>query len=270
MPRTVALVTDSTASLPPEVAAERGIIVVPLQVVIGATLLRRGRRRRGQRRHGGRGAAHLGAGEHLAPDAGRHARGLRAGGRRGRRRDPVGAPLRGAERHVRVRPARRPGGAGAGDSRSTPASSGWRPASRCSPPRTSSRRAARAEEAAGAALDAGRGTTSLFYVDTLEYLRRGGRIGAAAALLGSALAVKPLLELDGRPDRHAGEGADHGPGAGPAGGAGRRGRRGPAGRRGGRPPRRPRPRGAAGRAGCAPGSPPTSTAARSSSARSAP
>jgi DegV family protein with EDD domain len=34
-------------------------------------------------------------------------------------------------------------------------------------------------------------TTSLFYVDTLEYLRRGGRMGAAAALLGSAMAVKP-------------------------------------------------------------------------------
>lgn len=38
-------------------------------------------------------------------------------------------------------------------------------------------------------------TTSLFYVDTLEYLRRGGRVGAAAALLGSALAVKPLLQV---------------------------------------------------------------------------
>ncbi|HEY6793651.1 MAG TPA: DegV family protein, partial [Kineosporiaceae bacterium] len=37
------------------------------------------------------------------------------------------------------------------------------------------------------------------YVDTLEYLRRGGRIGPAAAWLGSALAVKPLLHLvDGR------------------------------------------------------------------------
>jgi DegV family protein with EDD domain len=37
------------------------------------------------------------------------------------------------------------------------------------------------------------------YVDTLEYLRRGGRIGAAAAWLGSALAVKPLLAVvDGR------------------------------------------------------------------------
>ncbi len=42
-------------------------------------------------------------------------------------------------------------------------------------------------------------THTLFYVDTLEFLRRGGRIGAAAALLGTALAVKPLLHvIDGK------------------------------------------------------------------------
>jgi DegV family protein with EDD domain len=42
-------------------------------------------------------------------------------------------------------------------------------------------------------------TSAYFYVDTLDYLRRGGRIGATQALLGSALAVKPLLRLaDGR------------------------------------------------------------------------
>ncbi|MDX6298368.1 MAG: fatty acid kinase fatty acid binding subunit [Nocardioidaceae bacterium] len=42
-------------------------------------------------------------------------------------------------------------------------------------------------------------TTALFYVDTMEYLRRGGRVGAAAALVGSALSVKPLLKVqDGR------------------------------------------------------------------------
>ncbi|KAJ1684122.1 hypothetical protein LUZ63_020691 [Rhynchospora breviuscula] len=39
-------------------------------------------------------------------------------------------------------------------------------------------------------------TTSLFYVDTLEHLRRGGRIGAASALLGSALSVKPILRVE--------------------------------------------------------------------------
>jgi DegV family protein with EDD domain len=42
-------------------------------------------------------------------------------------------------------------------------------------------------------------TRTFFVVDTLEHLRRGGRIGAAAAVLGSALAVKPVLHvLDGR------------------------------------------------------------------------
>ncbi|BAJ28401.1 MULTISPECIES: DegV family protein [Kitasatospora] len=41
------------------------------------------------------------------------------------------------------------------------------------------------------------GTAGFFYVDTLEHLRRGGRIGTAQALVGSALAVKPLLHLAG-------------------------------------------------------------------------
>lgn len=42
-------------------------------------------------------------------------------------------------------------------------------------------------------------TYCLFYVDTLEYLRRGGRITAATAVVGTALSVKPLLHVrDGR------------------------------------------------------------------------
>ncbi len=56
-----------------------------------------------------------------------------------------------------------------------------------------------AERAAAVAAARARGTSALFYVDTLEYLKRGGRIGTAAALVGSALAVKPLLQIhDGR------------------------------------------------------------------------
>lgn len=47
-------------------------------------------------------------------------------------------------------------------------------------------------EAAVAAID---DTSTFFYVDTLEHLRRGGRITAVSALLGTALAVKPLLEI---------------------------------------------------------------------------
>jgi DegV family protein with EDD domain len=42
-------------------------------------------------------------------------------------------------------------------------------------------------------------TGVVFVVDTLEFLHRGGRIGGAQAMLGSALNLKPLLELrDGR------------------------------------------------------------------------
>ncbi|MEO5877464.1 MAG: DegV family protein [Streptosporangiaceae bacterium] len=55
------------------------------------------------------------------------------------------------------------------------------------------------EEVSAAVSARAAATRSLFYVDTLEHLRRGGRIGAAANLLGSALMVKPLLNIaDGR------------------------------------------------------------------------
>ncbi len=37
----------------------------------------------------------------------------------------------------------------------------------------------------------------LLTVDTLEFLHRGGRIGGARRLLGTALKIKPLLELEG-------------------------------------------------------------------------
>ena len=53
-----------------------------------------------------------------------------------------------------------------------------------------------AEAAVAAASMRAQATTTLFYVDTLEYLRRGGRVSMTAALFGSALAVKPLLRVD--------------------------------------------------------------------------
>ncbi|WP_026423093.1 DegV family protein [Actinokineospora inagensis] len=46
-----------------------------------------------------------------------------------------------------------------------------------------------------AAVESAAASRSLFVVETLEYLRRGGRIGAAAALLGTALSVKPILHV---------------------------------------------------------------------------
>lgn len=41
-----------------------------------------------------------------------------------------------------------------------------------------------------------RDVTMLFVVDALEYLERGGRIGAARAMLGTLLKVKPILKLE--------------------------------------------------------------------------
>lgn len=61
---------------------------------------------------------------------------------------------------------------------------------------------ATATEAIAALRRQAQATTSLFYVDSLEFLRRGGRITAAAAWLGSALSVKPILTIaDGEVQR---------------------------------------------------------------------
>lgn len=58
---------------------------------------------------------------------------------------------------------------------------------------------ATAEEVAATVARTAHDGTLLFFVHTLEFLRRGGRIGSAAAFVGSALAVRPLLRLtDGR------------------------------------------------------------------------
>ena len=81
------------------------------------------------------------------------------------------------------------------DSRSTAMGLGFAVLAAC--------RAAADGERAGAVQDAAVSTVDrtscFFYLDTLEYLRRGGRIGAAQAFVGTALSVKPLLYMrDGR------------------------------------------------------------------------
>lgn len=42
--------------------------------------------------------------------------------------------------------------------------------------------------------------STLFMVDTFEYLKRGGRIGGAGALLGTLLNIKPILYIRGKID----------------------------------------------------------------------
>ena len=61
------------------------------------------------------------------------------------------------------------------------------------------RRAAMGESAAGVIANAEEARAELkmwFAIDTLEFLRRSGRIGAAGAWIGSTLRVKPILTID--------------------------------------------------------------------------
>lgn len=52
------------------------------------------------------------------------------------------------------------------------------------------------DEALAAAERARAGLKMWFAIDTLEYLRKGGRIGSAQAWVGSALQIKPILTLE--------------------------------------------------------------------------
>ncbi|MFC4086901.1 DegV family protein [Amycolatopsis samaneae] len=54
---------------------------------------------------------------------------------------------------------------------------------------------AQADRVIAAAEQRCRTSAEFVYVDTLEYLRRGGRIGAAQSMLGTALSIKPLLTV---------------------------------------------------------------------------
>jgi DegV family protein with EDD domain len=77
------------------------------------------------------------------------------------------------------------------DSQSTTMALGW-------PVLTAARAAQAGEslvECQKAAEQARRNTGVLFIVETLEFLRRGGRIGGAQAFLGTALNIKPVLEM---------------------------------------------------------------------------
>jgi DegV family protein with EDD domain len=198
MSRTVALVTDSTSMLPREVAERRGIRVVPLQVVIGARSYDEGadpdvtpetiaaalREWTPVSTSRPTPAVFLEAYEQACAEGADEILSVHLSGEMSGTFESAQLAARDASLPVR-----------AVDTRQLGMATGYAVLTAADV----LDRGGSAEEAAGAALARADRTTSLFYVDTLEYLRRGGRIGAAAALLGSALAVKPLLEIaDGR------------------------------------------------------------------------
>lgn len=188
------IVTDSTASLPPELAAERGIVVVPLQVVIGATVYDEGadgatpelvaaalREWKPVSTSRPSPAALLEVYEKAAAAGATEIVSVHLSGEMSGTYES--AQLAARDAPVRVVPV---------DTRQVGVATGFAALAAADVLDAGGS----ADEAAAAALARAEATASLFYVDTLEYLRRGGRIGAAAALLGGALAVKPLLQID--------------------------------------------------------------------------
>jgi DegV family protein with EDD domain len=197
MPGTAVVVTDSTASLSPEVARARGIVVVPLQVVIGATVYDEGPG---------------GATPEMVAEALKEFRPVStsrpapaylaevyaeaaAGGATEILSVHLSAEMSGTHESALIAARESPVPVTVVDSRQVGVATGYAALS-----------AADVLDAGGAVADAAEAArrraaaaTALFYVDTLEYLRRGGRIGATAAILGGALSVKPLLRIeDGR------------------------------------------------------------------------
>lgn len=190
----VALVTDSTASLPADVVADRGIRVVPVQVVLGAQAFDEGAPEVSSERVAQALADFVPVSTSRPAPAvltRAYADAIAAGAT-----EIVSVHLSGQmsgtleSAQLAAREAGVPvhvvdsGQVGMGTGFAVLAAA------------DALAEGADAETAAQAARDRAAVTTSLFYVDTLEYLRRGGRVGAAAALFGSALAVKPILRIE--------------------------------------------------------------------------
>ncbi len=191
------IVTDSTASLPVQVSQDRGIVVVPLQVVIGAKVYDEGPD---------------GATPELVAQSLRDFvpvstsrpspsvfvdlyRRLLAEGAEDIISIHLSGEMSGTVESAQLAARDVDGSVRVIDSRQVGIATGFA-ALAASDVLLAGGSAA---QAADTAIARSLATTSLFYVDTLEYLRRGGRIGAAAAILGGALSVKPLLEImDGR------------------------------------------------------------------------
>ncbi|QIX27371.1 DegV family protein [Nocardioides sp. JQ2195] len=192
--RRIAVVTDSTSSLTAEEAAEHGIVVIPLQVIIGATSYDEG--------VGGASpqmvaealknftpvstskptpTGMLEAYQRLVDEGYDEIVAVHISGEMSGTFDSARVAARDAPVPVHVVDTRQVGPAvgyaaiAAAEAIAAGASG---------------------EDAVELARSWAEASTTLFYVDTLEYLRRGGRVGSAAAFIGGALAVKPLLRIE--------------------------------------------------------------------------
>jgi DegV family protein with EDD domain len=192
----VAVVTDSTAYLPAGVAEHLGVRVVPLQVIVGGAV-----RAEGADIGPAELAAALSAGEPVStsrPSPSLFAAAYRdafAAGAGSIVSVQLSGAMSGTVDAARLAASEVGGDVRVLDSGSVGMAMGFAVIAAAE----AAAAGADADAAVAAAQRTLAATRAFFYVDTLEFLRRGGRIGAAAALVGSALGVKPLLCVrDGR------------------------------------------------------------------------
>ncbi|WP_459984741.1 DegV family protein [Nocardioides sp. AN3] len=195
MGQRVVVVTDSSAMLPPELSEAAGIVVVPLHVVIGSDELEEG--------DPGTSPEEIAAAlaSRTAVSTSRPAPAALAGLYRRLADDGVdevlavhlSGEMSGTLESAQLAARTAPLPVTVVDTRAVGPCLGFAALAAAD----ALARGATTAEAADRAMQRAEATTSYFYVDTLEHLRRGGRIGAAAAMLGSALAVKPLLAIEG-------------------------------------------------------------------------
>ena len=194
MPGPFAVVTDSTTSLLPDEVERHGVVVVPLQVIIGAETFAEGTDALSQERV----TRALRDFEPVSTSRPNPAafveayEGLAAQGVEGILSVHLSGDISGTVDSARLAAGQVDLPVTVVDTRQVGAGSSFAVLAACE----ALEAGASLEEAADIARRRGEATTSMFYVDTLEYLRKGGRIGHAQALVGLALAVKPLLRLD--------------------------------------------------------------------------
>ena len=187
----MALVTDSTSSLGPTQAARAGVAVVPLQVVID------GRSRPETEVAAAEVAAALRAGRSVTtsrptPEVfGSTYADLAGEGARSVVSVHLSAKISGTCAAAEQAAAAAPIPVTVLDCRTLGMAAGFAVLAAAA----AARSGGPAAEVVRLARDRAVASTTYFYVDTLEFLRRGGRIRPAAALVGTALSVKPLLTV---------------------------------------------------------------------------
>lgn len=195
-PQDVHVVTDSTASLPADLASRWGVRVVPLQVVVDGTAHLEGvdlsdddlSRALGRR-------AALTTSQ---PTAHAFAEAYRAAAQAGARHIVsvhLSGELSGTVHTAALAARSSPVPVEVVDSRTVAMALGFAVLGAA---RVATQGATSAE-VARAAMTTATSSTAVFVVDSLDHLRRGGRLSAAAAAVGTALGLRPVLGVrDGR------------------------------------------------------------------------